>query len=502
MIRFIHSIPTMLRRRQPRVQNQEPTIVNEELKKQRNVLTPLIIALSITFLLLLSSETEESDVVLPGVQKKQKEEFIHLPKEQAQLEVDQIVVQKSKLTIDHTNQFQLESDGPFTPDLHDSNSLVQHLWYRGEKFDGKTRPHFINTTFPLAIDAISVATETSLVTLQGQVNSWGSHHSIRYFFGATELDDADPTCAQNITLDDMQKVSEFCSGRAWRRSSPRVKFLRNRFARGDFMVRFRKTPGWMCAQKRFAHAVGKIGRFYRKELRQSQSGGSKFALPDYLLIHDDDTFYNMVKLYPFLIQKDPSRATADAGCLVRMPISEIAFDYPYGGFGLILSKASLEKWIRPINCKIPKVGDEWETRVCAQIKENLIGESVSWKNGMSITDVMEAHATSFPYVNYKNWQQPGYCIHGDWALGYFINYYGIAEQSKSFYKANEFTRIEQTLGYHYSKPEGNCMNEGQIQCTADAHVCHRLHGVSMKFVARLGTQKFPDHFRTVVKQKF
>lgn len=61
------------------------------------------------------------------------------------------------------------------------------------------------------------------------------------------------------------------------------------------------------------------------------------------MIHDDDTYYNMIQMYPFLEQKDPSRATADAGCLVRMPTSEIAFDYPNGGFGLILSKASLEK---------------------------------------------------------------------------------------------------------------------------------------------------------------
>lgn len=487
-----------MRRRHNSEKPQESRILNKELKRQGNILTPLIIALALTFLVLLSSESEQPDVLLPDIQLKHKEELIQVPKEQAQLEVDRIVEEKAKPIEHGALQYQLAGDGPLNPTLHDSTSLVQHIWYRGEKFDGTTRPQFINTTLPLAIDTISVATESSLVTLEGQVKTWGSHHSVRYFFGATELDDADPTCAQKITLGDMQGISEYCSGRAWRRGRPRVKFLRNRFVRGDFMVRFRKTPGWMCALMRVVHAVGKVGRFYRQELAQQ---GTTFTLPDFLFLQDDDTYYNMIKMYPFLEQKDPLRATADAGCLVRMPIAEIAFDYPYGGFGLILSKASLEKWIRPINCESPRKDDPWETKVCMQLKENLIGEKFAWQNGMSITDLMAAHAAMFPFADYKRWKQPGYCIHGDWALGYYINYYGISEQSSSFYKANEFTRIEQTLGYQYSKAEGNCKNEGQALCTSESHMCHRLHGVSMSFVARLGKQDFPHLFRAVTKKK-
>ncbi|KAI2505894.1 hypothetical protein MHU86_8493 [Fragilaria crotonensis] len=351
-----------MRRRINPAKPQESRVLNKELKRQGGVLTPLIIALAFTFILLLSTESEQPDVALPDIQRKHKEELIQVPKEQAQLEVDRIVAEKAK-PVDHaTLQYLLPGDGPMNPNLHDSNSLMQHIWYRGQKIDGKTRPQFLNTTLPLAIDTISVATESSLVTLEGQVKTWGSHHSIRYFFGATELDDADPTCSTNITIDDMQKISEYCSG-------------------------------WMCALTRFAHAVGKVGRFYRQELAQQ---GSTFTLPDFLLVQDDDTYYNMIKMYPYLEQKDPLRATADAGCLVRMPIAEIAFDYPYGGFGLILSKASLEKWIRPVDCDHPRKDDVWETKVCMQLKENLIGEGFAWKNGMSITDLMAAHAAIFP----------------------------------------------------------------------------------------------------------
>jgi hypothetical protein len=482
--------------------------MNKELKRQRNVLTPVIIALAITLLLLLSSESEDSIIMLPEVQQHQKENLINVPREQAQLEVDKIVYEKAAITLvangnsgaaatDQGTQFQLED--PFTPSLHNSASLVQHIWYRGDHFDGKTRPKPLNTTFPLAIDAISVASEAALVTLEGQVSSWGSHHSIRYFFGATEKDDADPNCANEINIEDMKKISEYCSGRAWKRGSTKVKFLRNRFARGDFMVRFRKTPGWMCAQQRISFAMGKLGRFYRNEMQHDPN----FKLPDFLLLHDDDTYYNMVRMYRFLEERNPSQPSADAGCLVRMPVSEIAFDYPYGGFGMMVSRASIARWIRPVDCEAPTPVDdgEWVQHVCEQLKENLIGEAFSWKNGMSITDLMQAHAESFPYSNYQKWRQPGYCIHGDWALGYYFNYYALSAQSTSFPKGNEFTRIDQTLGYHYDKLLGNCQHEGQPQCASDSHVCHRLHGVSMSFVARLAKQEAPEQFRKAVKKQ-
>lgn len=484
----------------------KPRSTKKELQRQSSVLTPVIIALALTLVVLMASDSEEPDIMLPEVLQKQKEELINVPVEQAQLEVDKIVAAKAGTSSfgnivpeaagAQTAEFQLED--PFLPNLHNSSSLVQHIWYRGQRFDGTTQPKARNTTLPLAIDAISVASDSALVTLEGQVSSWGSHHSIRYFFGATEQDDANPNCSNEIDIEDMKKMSEYCSGKAWKRGNVKVKYLRNRYARGDFMVRFRKTSGWMCAQQRVSFAMGKLGRFYRNELEMNP----KFKLPDFLMLHDDDTYYNMVKIYPFLAAKTPTQATAEAGCLVRMPTAEIAFDYPYGGFGMMVSQAALARWIRPVDCEAPTpVEDgEWVAGVCEQLKENLIGEAFSWKNGMSISDLMAAHAASFPYAHYDKWRQPGYCIHGDWALGYYFNYYKLSMQSTTYDKGHEFTRIEQTLGYHYDKPQGNCKHESQPLCTGDAHICHRLHGVSMSFVSRLAKQAAPEQFRKVVKK--
>lgn len=493
-----------MRRRQKQPKEKASPLLNKELKRQGNVLTPLILALTITLVILMSStDSGEPDIMLPEIQEKHKEDLINVPREQAQLEVDRITLEKQEEkkkkwlgkknpppvnTPPSGENFQLEE--PFHPDLHNEYSLVQHIWYRGDRFDGSHRPKPINTTFPLAIDTLSVATEAALVTLEAQVSSWGSHHSIRYFFGATEKDDHDPHCATKITIDDMKKISDFCSGKAWKRANPKVKFLRNRFARGDFMVRFRKTPGWMCAQTRFATAIGKLGRFYRNE----QAHDDSFKLPDFLVLQDDDTYFNMVKLYPFLGAKNPLQPTADAGCLVRMPVAQIAFDYPYGGFGLMLSQAAVERLVRPVDCDTPS-GDDWEAHVCAQLQDNLIGESFAWTNGMSISDLMAAHAAYYPLEHYMKWRQPGYCIHGDWSLGYYVNYYNLAQESTTFDRSNNRTRIDQTLGYHYDKQERNCVHEGQAQCTSESHVCHRLHGVSMSFVARLAKGEEPQDFR-------
>jgi hypothetical protein len=497
-----------MKRRRNTIESKTLILQNAETKHQQLFLPRLIIVLTVTLVILIWTDAESSGTESANIQSKQIEGLTtKTPTEQTLLETESrtIDIQTLEVKSENVTLFSLLSDGPFDPNRHDSTSLLRHIWYRGEKFDGKTRPTLINTTISLSIDSLSISSESSFVTLQGQVKSWGSHHGIRYFFGATEQDDAEPTCPLDLSPDDMKKISEYCSGRAWKRGNPKIKFLRNRFARGDYMERFRKTPGWMCAQKRYSHALGKIGRFYRREWKKENSTSLSFLLPDYLLLQDEDTYYNMVQMYSYLERKEPSKATADAGCLIRLPVAEINFDYPQGGFGFILSRAALEQWIRPIECpNTPNLSineDKWEAKVCAQLKENLIGENFVWKNGMSITDLMDAYAGHSPYTKHMGWRSPGYCIHGDWSWGYFINYYAITEQSTSFSRANERTRIEQTLGYNYGKPERNCKNEGQAKCTPDSHVCHGLHGVSMNFVVRLEKQAYPQDFRTVMKGK-
>jgi hypothetical protein len=75
----------------------------------------------------------------------------------------------------------------------------------------------------------------------------------------------------------------------------------------------KKGAKWMCAQQRFAVAWETIGRFYRKQLEVEN-----WALPDFLLLQDDDSHYNMVRIEDFLRDKDPSIPLAEAPCLIRI----------------------------------------------------------------------------------------------------------------------------------------------------------------------------------------
>ena len=80
----------------------------------------------------------------------------------------------------------------------------------------------------------------------------------------------------------------------------------------------KKGAGWMCAQQRFAVAWETIGRFYRKQLEVEN-----WALPDFLLLQDDDSYYNMVRIEDFLRDKDPSIPLAEAPCLIRHTIIRV-----------------------------------------------------------------------------------------------------------------------------------------------------------------------------------
>jgi hypothetical protein len=99
--------------------------------------------------------------------------------------------------------------------------------------------------------------------------------------------------------------------------------------------------------------LGKVGRFYQRELAKAKDAGfnSQGVLPDFLLIQDDDTYFNMNMLQRDLFsQVNPSTPFASTGCLVHMPITTINFSFPYGGYGTILSQGAILRMIRPIYC--------------------------------------------------------------------------------------------------------------------------------------------------------
>lgn len=391
-------------------------------------------------------------------------------------------------------RFRRFREQPLRPQLHDQTSLTSIIFYRGNRWTGNKdeRPPVATFNFSdTVIDTVSVGSTERKDYILGQVKSWGAHRSIRYFFGTSEEDNAQPKCVERLSVNDTAAIAEYCSGKAWKRANPKIRYIRNPFARGELLKKHEKGPNWMCSHKSFAHALGKVARFYRKEM-----AAGEFELPDFLFIQEDDTYYNMHNMDYFLQDADPNRALAEAGCLVRWPVSEIMFSYPFGGYGFVLSRGAIERMLRPLHCN-PSTGeaggdDAFEKFVCEQLAENLVGENFAWQDGMSVSDLMDAHAAYYPFHRYSKWRQPGFCLHGDWVLGFYTNYYGLGTPH-SYFKHDKI-RIEQSLGYMYDQSEGNCNNVGQAHCDMDAHVCRQIHPTSMTFLARKLLKTNPEDF--------
>lgn len=372
---------------------------------------------------------------------------------------------------------------------HDRNSTFSYMWVNGRPLD---RTHSYLPSMPgeanITLDSLSVGSAKNLDLIQAQVNTWGSHHSVRYFFAATEDDDDELTCQDFLNETTMVQISDHCHSRRHRNGylqhSPVHKYWNNRYAYPPFLQT--RGPGWICAQKRFAFAIRKLGWFYRRELE----GKLHLNLPDYLLMQDDDTFYNTLLLEEYLSGKDSLSSFAEAGCLIRVPVDKFNFTFPWGGFGFVLSKAAIQQLIRPIRCSSVTPGDTFIQHVCNRLDDNFLGEKAAFQEGMSVSDLMGAHAEREPFSNFRHWN-PGYCLHGDWVIGYYINYYHITEHvSDPIWKAEPELRIESTFGeFNGTKETKNCRNSDDRRCNRnkDAIFCHRqsVESMNTKFISHL-----------------
>lgn len=164
------------------------------------------------------------------------------------------------------------------------------------------------------------------------------------------------------------------------------------------------------------------------------------------------------------------------------------------GYGFILSRGAIENLIRPIHCNRRSESDEFEHNVCSRLEDDILGERQHFRNGMSVSDLMGAHVRGnlFTRFSRENW---AYCLHGDWALGYFVNYYYISSRTKDagFENLPE-VRIEGTLGGTFKEDKGNCMYNGVDLCTEASHACHRQTAKSMANRTREVAAKDPRAF--------
>jgi hypothetical protein len=188
----------------------------------------------------------------------------------------------------------------------------------------------------LVVDIMSIGSNTRIHYQHVQRETFGSHKSVRFFFNITELDDSDPTCADNFTPEDSYAVSKFCHSRKWQPHQFLMRYLRNPYARARWLKGKAAPHGWMCAQVRPSHGLAKVVAKYRE---MEHTHGDK-ALPDYLVIADDDTYINIELFEQYMSTFDTSIPRGVAGCMVRSPVREVNFTIPFGGFGMVFSKGT------------------------------------------------------------------------------------------------------------------------------------------------------------------
>ena len=92
---------------------------------------------------------------------------------------------------------------------------------------------------------------------------------------------------------------------------------------------------------------------------------------------------------------------------------------PTGGGGMFFSKGALERFRTPIRCnrgKKQRHQQDFESKVCSRIRQNLIGERRVWHDFDNLLTFLERLA-----------RQEIFCFISGHLIGHFINYYYLSD---------------------------------------------------------------------------
>ena len=343
------------------------------------------------------------------------------------------------------------------------------------------------------VDILSVASNSRPLYYETQQRTWANHPLVRNFFVITESNDTEPACVnENLPNDKAMQVPKYCKRRhSFLQNYDNTTWFMNRvshlYANPQWLAKKKNPAGWICAQKRFPMGLSNaVSGMYDMACEISQlvsfPSSNMFAnltcrgpqgylergepFPDYLVVVDDDTYYNMDIFYSTVMLSSRRRSASPyvaAGCRIRRANN---FLFPFGGYGLAFSKGSLELLSRPIDItKPPK--DEWEKAAQSWLtKQNAIFERDSFTNGMSLADLIKTFVMEEPFENVENWTR-GYCFHGHFLFSYFIEHYKLG-------MAGLDTMLDSEIVHRSGTPKitNQCLNEYSNCSSSSSLVCH------------------------------
>ena len=337
----------------------------------------------------------------------------------------------------------------------------------------------VNRSIKPLIDIISIGTILKPELQDAQQRTFGSHSAVRNFFRITELNDTDAACSTNLTTSQWANIFNFC--KELENQTYVSTMLRQR------VYNPKNHTGWLCAQKRPLDGI-------YLALQQYSSTSYETAMPDYLIVTDDDTYVNMDFMTNELSEIYPTfEAHIATGCLLIHP-RKIHFSFPFGGFGTIITRKAIENLVLPIYCDSSRSdsllqASAFNQMACWRLNQNLVGEKSFFRDGMSVLDLMYAYSSSLAFTRVDEWENGvGFCFHSDHALGYFLGFYHIAvpESKWSAWESNFNTEkprvdtffsdsLREEFGYSNLKRDGvsGCRFRGS-RCSSRAPFCHYI----------------------------
>jgi hypothetical protein len=122
---------------------------------------------------------------------------------------------------------------------------------------------------------------------------------------------------------------------------------------------------------------------------------------------------------------------------------------------------------------------------------------------MSVAHLMDAYISRYQYLDAGHWAGTGgggFCMHSDWVVGFFVNFYNIAHRRDNAHYNPSFPNnlLQGYLGsQQYAGKQtaavkaryGQCAHDRNEKCTSSAHICHYVTPERMQTLHHQGQQQ-------------
>ena len=307
------------------------------------------------------------------------------------------------------------------------------------------------------IDLLSVGSVLRSDLQDAQERTFAADPSVRHWVRLTEHNDYEHNCASSMTAREVGLLWQTCKETIWVRKISQT-------IRGQLYTANNHT-GWICAQKRPLEGLYQMLDRYRTKQE---------ALPDYLILVEDDTYINTAQVASVLQEKysstDPNLLS---GCITSYPERQ-QLVFPTRGTGTMLSKVAIHNMLKPIYCDVESP-DIYSVNACWRMGLNIMGERDFFREGMSLIDLMVEYSRAFEFSQVHAWKpRTGFCLTSETALGYFIASYHIGAPEASL-KATPNDFMRKKYGFTAITADGRCDNS----CSRGSLVCHGLSAKEM-----------------------